>query len=698
MKKLLSLITLFSLALTLSAIPAKRVSKTVSINGRTVTLTYQGDEHCKYYVGNDGLRYRAVEGGCFAPISDTEFTTMRQHAELRRTATDQRRLARAKKAQRHGIAPATEGQYEGKKKGLVILVNYSDVKMKSGSTSSAFNDMMNKEGYNKNGHIGSVHDYFKDQSYGKFDLTFDVVGPVQVSKTMAYYGKNDGDGNDVHPAEMVIEACKLADEFVDYKDYDWDGDGEVDQVYLIYAGYGEASGDGVDNTIWPHEWTLSEAKTWHDGTGAQTLDGVTIDTYACSSELYGTMGSTMDGIGTACHEFSHCMGLPDLYDTSGGSNFGMDAWSLMDYGAYNNDGSIPAAYTAYERMYAGWLKPTVLSEETQVKGMKPITSSTDSYIIYNEKNNNEYYILQNTQQEGWNAGAYGHGLLIIHVDYKASVWEENTVNNVSSRQRCTIFHADNNTSTTSSGLAGDPYPGTKRNTKLTDSSTPAATLYNANADGKKLMGKPITDITESMGTISFSFNKSEGGGGEGGDEDFTGDEIIFDFNANEWNLPESTDQDPHEITEVKKNGATINFTSGGTITRIWNDVKDGPQLRIYKGGGSLTVNAPKGRFIEYIKFEGNGIYMTDEKGKTVGTTWTSWSNEVSSQTFTITGTSKINVITVHLLPVVEGINVIGQQNNCSTPYDLTGRNMYKTSSSARPAHGIYIENGRKILR
>lgn len=695
MKKLLSLFTLFTIALTLSAIPAKRVSKTVTLkDGRTVTLTHQGDEHCKYYLGNDGQRYRATESGTFTLLSEAEFTTMQKRAEARRATTEQRREMRARKVKRNAIAPATEGQYEGNKKGLVILVNFSDVKMKTASPQTAFDDMMNKEGYNKNGHIGSVHDYFKAMSYDKFNLTFDVVGPFTMPKTMAYYGKNDANGEDVHPGEMIIEACKQADAVVNFKDYDWDNDGEVDQVYVIYAGYGEASGDGVDNTIWPHEWTLAEAKLCGDGKGPQTLDGVTVNTYACSNELKGTSGTRLDGIGTACHEFSHCLGLPDLYDTSGSGNFGMDAWSLMDYGAYNNDGDIPAAYTVYERMYAGWLKPTVISDETQVKGMKPITSSTDSYIIYNENNKNEYYILQNIQQESWNSGAFGHGLLIMHVDYKASIWEENTVNNVGSRQRCTIFHADNNTSTSASGLAGDPFPGTKKNTRLTDESTPAATLYNANTSGKKLMGKPIKEIIESSGLISFIFNKQSGSDDE--DSTFTGDEIVFDFYANDWGLPLSTsDMDSHEISQVKQNGAVIDFTSGGTMTRLWNDVKNGPQIRIYKGGGSLKVTAPQGRYIDYIKFEGNGIYMTDEKGNTVGSTWTSWTTTMSSQTFTITGTSKITRITLCLRPAAEGIYTAGTAKTHSTTYDLNGRAMLKDTPAA---HGLYIQNGKKILK
>ena len=695
MKKFFTLVCLLTIALTMSAIPAKRTSKTVTLkDGRTVTLTHQGDEHCKFYLGSDGLRYRATESGTFTLLSNAEFATMQKRAEARRATTAQRREMRAQKANRRGIAPATEGQYEGKKKGLVILVNFSDVKMKTAAPQTAFNNMMNQENYSKNGHIGSVHDYFKAMSYEKFDLEFDVVGPYNMPKTMAYYGKNDSNGEDVHPGEMIIEACKLADADVDFKDYDWDGDGEVDQVYVIYAGYGEASGDGVENTIWPHEWTLSEAKLSGDGKGPQTYDGVTVNTYACSNELKGTYGTQMDGIGTACHEFSHCLGLPDLYDTSGSGNFGMDAWSLMDYGAYNNDGDIPAAYTAYERMYAGWLKPTELTSETQVKDMKPITSSSDSYIIYNDKNRNEYYILQNIQQESWNSGAYGHGLLIIHVDYNANIWEGNTVNNTSNRQRCTIFHADNNTSTSASGLAGDPYPGTKKNTKLTDASNPAATLYNANTSGNKLMGKPITNITETFGQISFNFNTEEGGGDDP-DPDFTSDEIVFDFYTNIWNLPLSTsDNDSYEITQVKQYDAVIDFVSGGTITRLWNDQKAGPQIRIYKNG-SITLTAPKERFIQYIKFEGNGIYIKDEKGKSVGTTWNSNTNTVHAQTFSVTGNSKISKITMKLYPMTDGIYTNSMRKQESTSYDLSGRMLIQKYPAA---HGIYLQNGRKILR
>ena len=184
---------------------------------------------------------------------------------------------------------------------------------------------------------------------------------------MSYYGGSDGDRHDANAAELIAEVAELADKDVDYKDYDSDGDGMVDFCYVIYAGYGEAHG-ADENTIWPHAWNLMS------GTGsALKLDGVKINSYACSCELTGNSGKTIDGIGTICHEFSHTLGLPDFYDTANSGNAGMGYWSLMGSGNYNLNGCVPCAYTAYERMLAGWLTPEELEEK--------ITDKTKMIII-----------------------------------------------------------------------------------------------------------------------------------------------------------------------------------------------------------------------------------------------------------------------------------------------------------------------------
>lgn len=505
------------MSMAVMAVPAKKQwLEKLTTDGTVVKVQLIGDEFGHWYIDAEGNSFTLTAEDILEKIDVTGLKTQRA---ARAKAVN---VARRGPARVFG-EPSTNGEYIGKKKGLVILVNFKDLSMNESNTQTAFDDQFNQVGYSRNGHIGSVHDYFFDQSYGKFDLSFDVVGPFTVSNNMSYYGSNDGNGNDKYPATMVAEAVKQADQYVNYQDYDWDGDGEVDQVFVVYAGYGEAAG-AASNTIWPHEWNLESAAAYRDGPGALTLDGVTINTYACSSELDGTSGSKMDGIGTACHEFSHCLGLPDFYDTADNGNFGLDSWSLMDYGCYNGEGCVPCAYTAYERWYSGWMNLATLSETTSVKGMKAITDQEpEAYIIYNDANRNEYYILQNIQQESWNSEAYGHGLLVLHINYIKSYWENNSVNTSSTLQCCTIIPADNNLRTTVSSLAGDPYPGTASNPELTDTSRPASKLYNNNTSGRKYMSKPITDIAEKNGLIDFEFMKNVSGGGT----DTTGEWVLL---------------------------------------------------------------------------------------------------------------------------------------------------------------------------
>ncbi len=412
-------------------------------------------------------------------------------------------------------APAKVGTTNagsGTRKGLLILVNFNgkNEKMIHGDDSKRiFDQMLNGLNDTYGDNYGSVREYFRDQSYGQFDITFDVVGPVTVSHNMSYYGANNDNDEDQNPEEMIVEAIKLADPEVNFADYDWDGDGEVENIYVTYAGYGEAQG-ASENTIWPHAWALSESNF-----GAQEADGVKISTYACGSELNGTSGTKIDGIGTMCHEYSHCLGLPDFYDIDYSGGHGMFDWDLMDSGSYNGDGYCPAGYTAYEREFCGWLTYEELQPNTKISDMPCISDMGVAYVIYNDANHNEYFVLANHQKKGWNKKEAGHGLLILHVDYNQSVWAENGPNDNPSRQRMTIIPADNkfDYETTTSGSkyyyanAGDTYPGSTGNTELTDDSKPAAKLNNANTDGRKYMHKPITNISENNGLISFYFMK-----------------------------------------------------------------------------------------------------------------------------------------------------------------------------------------------
>lgn len=503
MKKIILSIALAMLTLTASAVPARRTQRTLTLSdGTQVTATLSGDENYHYWKTADGRAFVMNEENIPQEIS-------LQQAQSKLQAKVQARNAHriAKRTKRKAAWGAETNPISGERKGLVILVNYKDKKMQH--TQAEYNDYFNKAGYSDNNCTGSVRDYFLSQSYGKFSLDFDVMGPVTLSKNLSYYGDNDSDGNDKHAAEMVAEAVKLAVSGIDLKRYDWDGDGYVDQVYVVYAGYGEHA-DAPANTIWPHEFELSEAAKYNDGPGALTINGVTIDTYACSSELRGSSGNKMDGIGTACHEFSHCLAIPDMYDTSAdGENFGMNVWDLMDYGSYNGEdgyGETPAPFTSYERMYCGWLTPVELTQPCNVNDMPAITKEPVAYLIRNDnpKFPGEYYLLENHQQESWDAYAPAHGMLVLHVDFNSNAWKQNTVNNVASHQRMTIIPADGKLS--HYNTAGDTWPGTSKKTALTDSSNPAAKLYNLNSNGRKFMGRPIENITEKDGLISFTFD------------------------------------------------------------------------------------------------------------------------------------------------------------------------------------------------
>lgn len=534
--KYLTLMFMTGLTVSVLAVPARRITKTVcQRDGTTLQIVLGGDEHFRYYTTTDGvplvclpdsnyyygrlvadslqadrsrlaheLAMRTADEANYAVSLKEEFL---EYTESVRTNRIAKRFAQVGNPTVKTRALSSFGgqvlqtPMTGSKKGLVILVNFQDVAMKILAPQQTFYSLMNEKGYKGYGMYGSVRDYFLAQSYGAFDFSFDVVGPVTVSQKMAYYGANSG-GADIRPEVMVREACKLVDAEVNFADYDWNGDGEAEQIFVIYAGYAESNGASSE-TIWPHQFQVTDSNG-----GALILDHTVVKKYACSSELAGVSGATVTGIGTICHEFSHCFGLPDFYDTRG-SNFGMDVWSLMDYGCYNNNGYTPVGYTAYERMFCGWLEPEVLYMQQPVKNMPALSDEPVAYVIQNEANKSEYYMLENRQKKGWDSAMPGHGLMVVHVDYNESLWNNNSVNTSASRQRMTIIPADNSLKRDDAHeYAGDLYPGTANNQHLTNETVPAATLNSYNVDGSRLMNKPIYNIQEEEGLISFDYMRS----------------------------------------------------------------------------------------------------------------------------------------------------------------------------------------------
>lgn len=517
MKKLyLMLSMLFAFGAAANAIPAKKLQKVITLtNGTQVSVELRGDEYLSWWEGTDGTAYRATADENVFEAFDLE--AQKPAAAARRARAEQGRVARLARVKNSlkGADDKMRGlggdhiTYKGVKKGLVVLVDFKNKKFADGHDLEYYKNVINGKDFSdeEEGYVGSVRDYFLAQSNGQFELDFDVVGPVTMSKNYGYYGNDGAYQKDEKVYEMIKEACDGIQDKVNLKDYDWDGDGEADQVFFLYAGLGQASG-GSAGTVWPHE---SELRYWPCGVLSYSTGK--INTYACANELQPeTQGSSRyisAGIGTICHEFSHCLGFADMYDTTGGGGYGMSVFDVMDQGSYNGNGFVPCNYTAFERIYAGWVEAIELESPATVKDMKSVSDYGRPFIMYNYKNTNEYFLMENRQNTGWDKGLYGsNGLLIVHVNYVPSRWANNSVNSSAEKiQCCTVVNADGSRENTQYSLQGDLYPyevkGVTMNDEFTDESEPAAKLYTKNSDNSYALGIPITQIKRSKGSISF---------------------------------------------------------------------------------------------------------------------------------------------------------------------------------------------------
>ena len=355
---------------------------------------------------------------------------------------------------------------------LVILVQFADTKFSTvGSDAHQFfNSMLNEPGFTySNGANGSARDFYVNSSNGKFQPQFDVIGPVTLPKKYSYYGANKGSSTDnpVALEEFVREACTLADPLVDFSQYDHNQDGFIDNIYFFYAGKGEAdSGDG--NAIWPHSAYYADiAKEAGVTQKSLKLDGIEVGNYTCSNEINGTIITPQPaGIGTFVHEFGHVLGLADHYDIYYGmATFTPGSFDTMDRASYNNNGNTPAAFSAYERACLGWLDLTVLKNGVDTLNVLPdLNDSNKAYMVpVGGTNDQEYFIMENRQQKGWDAFIPGHGMLLWHIDYDAKAWEKNELNITGTHQRVDIVEADNKL--TDNTRAGDPFPGTSNVTQ-----------------------------------------------------------------------------------------------------------------------------------------------------------------------------------------------------------------------------------------
>ncbi len=524
----LTLIAIFlvSSITNLFAIPALMTPMTViQTDGKSLTFVLIGDENSHHRETTDGFWIIQNEAGNWVYAIQNEAgqlsasTYLAHNAEnrtsdeiafLQQININRNNFPQKTKLLMTNAVKQTKAMMRSKQlapnpteaKILIVLAEFSDVKFKISAPLTSISAQLNQANYTGNSATGSARDYYIENSDNTFIPQFDVIGPVSLPETMAYYGANDASGYDLRPGTMVTQAAQLAANLTDFSQYDLNQDGKVDKIIVIYAGYNEAEGGPV-NSIWPHAWNLTDASVFEGFTIPQ-IDGVTIDDYACTSELAGYTGTNMAGIGTICHEFGHVLGLPDVYDTDyslNGQSPAMGSWSLMDSGGYLNNGKTPPYLTAFEREMMGWADITVL-ENAGIYSLTHVKSG-QVYRI-NSSVTNEYFLLENRQKTGWDTYLPGHGMLITHVDMTNPIYlKNNTLNNFSNHERVDLKEAGG---AQKSGLyyistARDPFPGLSGKTSFDDSTSPANSILWNNTG----LNKPIYNIAESNGIISFTF-------------------------------------------------------------------------------------------------------------------------------------------------------------------------------------------------
>lgn len=549
LKQLSLIVCLMLCSLTTWAAKAESIPVQVrQVDGTVITVILRGDEHINWYTTLDGVLLVQGEDnnyyiGKVEKSGKLVATKQLAHEAVSRSQAERNLIAKQDKekffAYVNKIAEESENAYDktpltrgpiidtgwrgvpyfphtGSPKALVILAEFQDTTFTIQDTKDVFtNYLMNKDHftekhYDQNQNYKGVRGYFKDCSYGKFTPTFNVVGPVKLPKEQTYYGA----GSDNIKA-LIEDACSAVDGMVNFADYDANNDGIVDLVYVIYAGHSANIGGNKTTDIWPKSGTVTISKK---------LDGKSIRRYGVSNELAGLENKTKDketinGIGLFCHEFSHTLGLPDIYayntDAENQDNQGMEFWDIMDGGTGIRGGRVPASYLAWEREVMGWMNIDELKNDITINNLKSIDNGGNAYKIVNPKNSNEYIVLQSIQKgpwnQGWGDGTYGKGLFAYRISYpsgKVNVFDY--PNNVKGKPRVIPIPADGKILAAANAggklnvytaqLNGDLYPYNGNN-KINNFKMYDGTILN----------KSIFDIVENDAAryVSFKFKNNE---------------------------------------------------------------------------------------------------------------------------------------------------------------------------------------------
>lgn len=615
-------VTGLAFSLAAKAVIANPIPVTVlQPDGSKVTLTLQGDEFFSYTTTSQG----------FTVVQNTitgawEYAKTDASGELVPTgeiARDDQQPVSGIKGLKPIVTPQDQAQHNiarynapsrhakgydySKFRGLVILVEYNDAPFTREDIHDLFDQMINKPGFD--GYIsntlipskipctGSVRDYYFENSNGKFDPVFDVIGPVKIDYSQFYARKS------TTAQTLVTAALKAADDLVDYKLYDTDGNKTVDMVFFVFSGAGSNYSGNDERLIWPHASTIMSL----------SLDGVTFGRYACSTELYGQPANKLiDGIGTICHEFNHVLGLPDLYDVdyaTGGQAVHPGKWSIMASGSYLNQSKTPCGYSLYERYALGFADPELITEPGTYS-MSPLgtTDKPEGYRI-NSAIPDEYFLFEARNKNRWDAYLPGEGMLAYRIDYTdPKIWENNRINASSARTYYEILRATPkiSSSKTVTDSDGDPFPGSGNKTDLNNNTEPA--LRSWTTTSTPLVLKDITRNSEN-GIITFTVFADDS---PTYIEDFSSmgltetDTIAIEGRFTKWDLMKgakvTADEDSiHYMATVKNSYITSYPFEGGVETcavSIANPTSQSAIFRLYysldNGTSWVPVNTLEG--------------------------------------------------------------------------------------------------------
>ena len=526
------------------AAPALRGIFTVrQPDGTLLSVEQYGDEYHHWTSTSDGTLV-INKGGAYyvAAIDDTGCllaSDLLAHDVSERDSREQQQIAvqtsrralfhqQRNEALRRTMNISSTGGYlphKGTVRVLTILVAFQDSTFTINGPVQAFEqylngdvqtDMGNKNDYN----LTSVQRYFETCSAGQFIPQFDIVGPVTVPHELAYYGGTSKTGSDDKFSTFCKDAVtQVKDMIPDWTVYDNDGDGNAELVCIIYAGYGQNQGGGVE-TIW--------AKASRQN--IEVSKGFRVNFFNCSPEHFHPHQSYKDyinGIGVFIHEMSHCMGLPDLYQKKNEfrNDQGMESWDVMDYGCYNRNGFAPAAYTAWEQEVMGWKEMETVTASQHISGLLPLLEGGTAYKIANTAKENEYMAIESVKKRGLNLYANGSGLLVYHVDYPSSeVNMTDAPNNELGRPRLAVVPASGlflNRNLCGSGkeytsaqwktsMGASVFPGINQVTSLTsDMNLPNFYFYEG-SQATKPVGASLHHITEDDEGVSFDLTIGDG--------------------------------------------------------------------------------------------------------------------------------------------------------------------------------------------